>query len=223
MLTSKEPSHDKTNKMACAPSQDSDQPGHPPSLIRVFTVRSMCSLGPKITVRSMGSWGPKISSCGQRRLWSDWGIRLGGCPGWSESSLDAQSFCWFCHEAAQIRPEWAQTKCESLIVSHSRLLVTRCCCLVDSEFQKIKCPKKHMSSYMTKPTKWVCAQRRLRSIWASAQSDQSLRCLHVGISMSRLNYLVFISFVFKNKTAGVNFDKMVREKFIIIFLAINRN
>ena len=27
---------------------------------------------------------------------------------------------------------------------------------------------------MTKPTKWVCAQRRLRSAWASALSDQSL-------------------------------------------------
>ena len=27
-------------------------------------------------------------------------IRLGRCPGWSESSLGAQSFCWFCHEAA---------------------------------------------------------------------------------------------------------------------------
>ena len=30
------------------------------SLIRVFAVRLM------------GSWGPKLSSCGQRRLWSDW-------------------------------------------------------------------------------------------------------------------------------------------------------
>ena len=30
---------DKTNKMAYAPSEDSDQPGHPPSLIRVFAVR----------------------------------------------------------------------------------------------------------------------------------------------------------------------------------------
>ena len=27
-------------------------------------------------------------------------IRLGGCPGWSESSLGAQSLCWFCHVAA---------------------------------------------------------------------------------------------------------------------------
>ena len=29
-------------------------------------------------------------------------IRLGGCPGWSESSLGAPSFCWFCHEAAHL-------------------------------------------------------------------------------------------------------------------------
>ena len=33
-----EPAHDKTNRMACAPSEDSDHPGHPPSLIRVFAV-----------------------------------------------------------------------------------------------------------------------------------------------------------------------------------------
>ena len=31
-----EPPHDKTKKITCAPSEDSDQPGHPPSLIRVF-------------------------------------------------------------------------------------------------------------------------------------------------------------------------------------------
>ena len=39
-----------------------------------------------------------------------------------------------------------------------------------------KLSDKQMSHNMTKPTKWVCAQRRLRSAWASAQSDQSLRC-----------------------------------------------
>ena len=38
-----EPLHDKTNKMACAPSEESDQPGHSPSLIRVFAVRSVGS------------------------------------------------------------------------------------------------------------------------------------------------------------------------------------
>ena len=32
---------------------------------------------------------------------------------------------------------------------------------------------KQTSRDMTKPTKWPCAQRRLRPAWASAQSDQS--------------------------------------------------
>ena len=34
-----EPQCDKTNCVACAPSEDSDQSGYPPSLIKVFTVR----------------------------------------------------------------------------------------------------------------------------------------------------------------------------------------
>ena len=54
----------------CAPSEDSDQPGHPPSLI--------CLL------YALGSYGPEVSSCGQRRL-----IGLRRCPGRSESSLGA--------------------------------------------------------------------------------------------------------------------------------------
>ena len=36
----------------------------------------------------------------------------------------------------------------------------------------------HVNHDMTKPTNWECAQRRLRSAWAFAQSDQSLRCPH---------------------------------------------
>ena len=38
-----EPSHEKINKMTCVPSEDSDQPGHPPSLSRVFAVHSVDS------------------------------------------------------------------------------------------------------------------------------------------------------------------------------------
>ena len=70
--------HYKQNNM-CA-QRRSDQPGHPPSLIRVFAVRTV------------GSWGPNVSSCGQRRL-----ISLGGCPGWAESSLGGRRghFSWF--------------------------------------------------------------------------------------------------------------------------------
>ena len=46
--------------MACAPIEDSDQPGHPPSLIRVFAVRMK-----KAWVLSY-----PLSTLG--RLWSDW-------------------------------------------------------------------------------------------------------------------------------------------------------
>ena len=38
-----EPRHDKTNQSDCAPSEDSDQPGHQPSLIRIFAVHSVGS------------------------------------------------------------------------------------------------------------------------------------------------------------------------------------
>ena len=41
-----EPLHDKPNKMTFVLSEDSDQPGHSASLIRVFAVRSLGSLGP---------------------------------------------------------------------------------------------------------------------------------------------------------------------------------
>ena len=33
LLIYQQSENDKTNKMICAPSKDSDQPGHPPSLI----------------------------------------------------------------------------------------------------------------------------------------------------------------------------------------------
>ena len=76
-----EPPQDKTNKMTCAPNEDSDQPGHLPSLIRV------------IAVPMKKAWVLSNPFSTQRGLW---------CPGWSESLLGAQSFCWFCHEAAHI-------------------------------------------------------------------------------------------------------------------------
>ena len=75
----------QNQQLGCAPSEDSDQPGHPPSLIRVFAVRMK------------KTWTLSYPLSAQRRL-----IRLGGCPGWSESSLGAQPHCWLCHEAAHM-------------------------------------------------------------------------------------------------------------------------
>ena len=63
----------------CVPIEDSDQPGHLPSLIRVFAVRMK------------KTWVLSYPLSAQRRLWSE---------GWSESSLGAQSLCWFCHVVA---------------------------------------------------------------------------------------------------------------------------
>ena len=57
-----------------APSNDLDQLGHPPSLIRVFAVRMK------------KAWVLSYPLSAWQRL-----IRLGGCTGWSESSLGAHA------------------------------------------------------------------------------------------------------------------------------------
>ena len=67
----------------CAPSEDSDQ----------LSIRPVWSV---FAVRIKKAWVLSYPLSAQWRL-----IRLGGCPGWSESSLDAKSLCWFCHVAAQ--------------------------------------------------------------------------------------------------------------------------
>ena len=50
----------QNQQCGCAPSEDSDQPGHPPSLIRVFAVRMK------------KAWVLSYLLSVQRRLWSDW-------------------------------------------------------------------------------------------------------------------------------------------------------
>ena len=72
--------------MACAPSEDSDQPGHPPSLIRVFAVHMK------------KAWVLSYSLRAQRRLWSDW------ADAQADLSLPwaHMSFCWFCRALAEM-------------------------------------------------------------------------------------------------------------------------
>ena len=64
---------DKTNKMTYAPREDSDQPGHP-SVWSESSLSAWRNLGTLATIE-----------CTAKTL-----IRLGGCPGWSESSLGAK-------------------------------------------------------------------------------------------------------------------------------------
>ena len=75
----------------CAPSEDSDQPGHLPSLIRDFTVRMK------------KAWVLSYPLSAQRRLWSDWADAQADLSlRWAHTH-----FWWFCHKAAHM-----------LIVSH---------------------------------------------------------------------------------------------------------
>ena len=50
------PPLDKTNKMTCAPSEDSDQPGHLPSLIRVFACTQWVAKDPKFLHADREDW-----------------------------------------------------------------------------------------------------------------------------------------------------------------------
>ena len=69
----------KTNKTTCAPGKDSNQPGHPPSLIRVFPIRMKNAL----------VLGYLLSA--QRKFWSDWAdAQADRSLRWAH-----MSFCWF--------------------------------------------------------------------------------------------------------------------------------
>ena len=72
-----EPQYEKKKKW-CAPNNDSDQPGHLPSLISLC-----CVLNGLLDSQSL-----KVSSGDQRTLWADWAIN---CPGWSDYSLGAHA------------------------------------------------------------------------------------------------------------------------------------
>ena len=70
----------------------------------------------------------------------------------------------------------------------------------------------YMSRIMTKPTKWVCAQRRLRSAWASTQSDQSHLAkgreslFHLYLYLAYVTYGFFSVFLFSSSCQGLTAD-----------------
>ena len=80
------PRHDKTNKVSVRPAKTHISLGIRP----VWSESSLCA-----------QWVAKDPSFLHADS-EDSVIRLGGCPGWSESSLGAHPFCWFWHVVAQI-------------------------------------------------------------------------------------------------------------------------
>ena len=116
-----------------------NEPGHPPSLIRVFTV---CMTK---------AWVLNYPLSAQWRLWSDWAdaqpdLRLR----WAH-----MPFSCFCHEEAQM--------------SNS----------IHPQLYDIWQNQQNV----------MCTQQKLRSAWASAQSDQSLHCALNGYIATDLRFL----------------------------------
>ena len=76
----------KPNKLTSVPSKDSDQPGHPPRLIKVFAVRMK------------KAWVLSCPLSALWRLWSDWAdVQADLSLRWVH-----MLFCWFCHEVAHV-------------------------------------------------------------------------------------------------------------------------
>ena len=132
---------------------------HPPILIRVFAVRMT------------KPWVFRYPLITQRRLWSDW---VDAHTVWVFAGRRVILLVLSCRGSyiIVVTSVIRHSLCIfyvilTLIMTTALLLGWRYICLLYE-----------MGRDMTKPTKWVCAQRRLGSAWASAQSDQSLRCPH---------------------------------------------
>ena len=94
-------------------------------------------------------------------------VPIGGSGGWGMWGGLGVSI-----RTNNVKTWWDQNTVKYFI---GKIAFTACCTVANSMSNAYQNLKK-MSHDMTKPTKWVCAQRRLRSAWASAQSNQSLLC-----------------------------------------------
>ena len=106
---------------------------------------------------------------------------LGGCPGWSESSLGAHLFCWFCHVVAHINFILFRT------LSHQFSYPTSFEPQHDKTNKVTVRPAKTQISLGIR----IWSESSLCAQWADAQADLSLRWAHthsVGFVMSRLIY-----------------------------------
>ena len=100
-------------------------------------------------------------------------IRLCRCPGWSESSLGAHSFCSFCHVLAHM--------CSVSIIKNKPLIHILCHSIIYKNIHVTHFLKKNYIWTMSSEfgTYRLCEQRRFRRACSSAQSRQNLRCLPI--------------------------------------------
>ena len=130
-LTNESP-QDKANIMASAPSEDSDQPGHPPGLTRL------------VAVRMKKPWVLSYPLSVQGRLWSDW------ADAQADLSLlwAHMPFRWFCHDVAQII--WALSTSDN---NSFWIFWQRCCFFFQGLGWYFQLP---LSNTIIKCTLWRC-------------------------------------------------------------------
>ena len=186
--------HDKNQQSECAPSEDCDQPGHPPSLIRVFAVRMK------------KAWVLSCPLSAQRRLWSDW----------ADAQADLSLPMPHTHFAGFIMSRLISWKADygvwktcfwiiaiifvvvgiscsiSKPVVYDVLVLLKGCILVDQSYKLMFYAENlmlyavlYMSHVMGKPVFAICEQQRCRWACAFRQSDQHIcfRCLDGIISL----------------------------------------
>ena len=142
---------------------------YPPYMSRSMTRLTKWYVRPVWSKSSLSAWksiGPFATHIPHCEDWSD-------CVDVQDDlslRLAHRSFCWFYHAAAHIMFHWYTFL--SRFSLDNNWYVT----LKGFVFFSGSVCVSHMSRLMTKPRKWVCAQRRLRSSWVSAQSEQRLRC-----------------------------------------------
>ena len=88
-----EPQHDKTNKVSVRPAKTQISLGICP----VWS-ESRCPVWSESSLSAWRNLGPLATHW----MHSEDSDQTEQMPSWSESSLGAHSFCWFCHVAARI-------------------------------------------------------------------------------------------------------------------------
>ena len=161
--------------MVCAPSEDSDQPEHPPSLIRVFAVLMKKA---RVLIYPLSA---------QWRLWSDWADTKADLSlHWAQIP-----FCCFCHERLKFQMRHNQyipiSKFQFLVITSPGLRYSIFCCWecqwnVNGIQMTTSYSENTISNLSQLMRLWYLSHRRSAKAQASlrirAQSHQSLRCSH---------------------------------------------
>ena len=129
-----------------------------------------------------------------------------------KSCRTCQSFAWFVWQVLQLTTTYTVNAFNGTIFLIIQLLRL---CSTGMEWS-------YLSRAMTKPTMWLCAQQRLRSAWASAQSDQSLRWAHTHFVGFVMSWLISICLLYPVFCCCFYWDFTARRNYLTSFVQVGR-